>query len=180
MLEFNNGSKMVAKYLCLLKVQYFVQLHFSNIFCFCLPSKKRKSYNLHKDFNNVQYFRTTWNMREGLVHPSFDSLFGVYARMCRIHRRIWITNFIPIRTHGVYTQGKYFDFILMFYEYYLLRKKCSYSELFWTVFNPTAGKCRPEQLRIQTLFTRCWILLLSLLFFYLKLTNCKTGKMQLK
>lgn len=106
MFESNNGSKIVAKYSCLLKVQYFVQLHFSNIFCFCLPSKKRKSYNLHKDFNNVQYFRTPWNMHEGLVHPSFDSLFGVYAWMCRIHRRIWITNFIPIRTHGVYTQGK--------------------------------------------------------------------------
>ena len=33
------------------------------------------------------------------------------------------------------------------------RKKCPYSELFWSVFCPNAGKCGPEQLRIRTLFT---------------------------
>ena len=34
-----------------------------------------------------------------------------------------------------------------------LCKKCPYSELFWSVFCPNAGKCGPEQLRIRTLFT---------------------------
>ena len=44
-----------------------------------------------------------------------------------------------------------------------LRKKCPYSELFWSVFfrkylsvfSPNAGKYGSEQLRVLTLFTQC-------------------------
>ena len=30
--------------------------------------------------------------------------------------------------------------------------KCPYSEFFWSVFSPNAGKCEPEKLQIRTLF----------------------------
>ena len=46
-------------------------------------------------------------------------------------------------------------FVLGNYPTSALRKKCPYSELFWSVFSPNAGKCRPEQLRILILFTQC-------------------------
>ena len=43
-------------------------------------------------------------------------------------------------------------------KYPSLRKKCSYSELFWylSVFNPNAEKCVPEYLRMRILFTQ-WL-----------------------
>ena len=37
-------------------------------------------------------------------------------------------------------------------------EKCPYSEFFWSVFSPNAGKYGPEKLRIWTLFTQ-WELL---------------------
>ena len=36
-----------------------------------------------------------------------------------------------------------------------LSEKCLYSEFFWFVFSPNAGKYGPEKLRIQRLFTHC-------------------------
>ena len=39
----------------------------------------------------------------------------------------------------------------------LLREKFPYSEFFWSVFSPNAGKYGPEKLRIRTLFTWCLI-----------------------
>ena len=47
-----------------------------------------------------------------------------------------------------------------------MREKCPYSEFFWSifsglecfpVFNPNAGKCGPDKLRIQALFTQCYL-----------------------
>ena len=46
--------------------------------------------------------------------------------------------------------------------FWSLRKNCPYSEFFWSVFSPNAGKCGPEKLRIRTLFTGCVFLLLTL------------------
>ena len=40
----------------------------------------------------------------------------------------------------------------------ILRKKCPYSELFWSIFSPNAGKYGPGKLRIRTLFTQCNLL----------------------
>ena len=34
-------------------------------------------------------------------------------------------------------------------------EKCSYSESFWSVFSPNAGKYGPEKFRIRTFFTQC-------------------------
>ena len=34
-----------------------------------------------------------------------------------------------------------------------LLEKCPYSEFFWSVFSPNAGKCGPEKLQMPTLFT---------------------------
>ena len=34
----------------------------------------------------------------------------------------------------------------------LLHVKCPYSEFFWSVISPYAGKCGPEKLRIRTIF----------------------------
>ena len=36
-----------------------------------------------------------------------------------------------------------------------LRERCPYSEFFWSVVSPNAGKYGPEKLRIWTLFTQC-------------------------
>ena len=36
---------------------------------------------------------------------------------------------------------------------YPLRKNCPYSEFFWSVFSPKAGKCGTEKLRIWKLFS---------------------------
>ena len=36
-----------------------------------------------------------------------------------------------------------------------LRENCLYSEYFWAVFSPNAGKYGPEKLRIRTFFTQC-------------------------
>ena len=36
-----------------------------------------------------------------------------------------------------------------------LREKCPYSEFFWSVFSPNAGKYGPEKLRIWALFMQC-------------------------
>ena len=38
-----------------------------------------------------------------------------------------------------------------------LREKCPYSEFFWSVFSPNAGKYGPEKLWTQTLFTQCCV-----------------------
>ena len=46
-------------------------------------------------------------------------------------------------------------------EYLILRKKCPYSELFWPIFSPNAGKCTPEYLQIRRLFTQCETLICS-------------------
>ena len=54
-----------------------------------------------------------------------------------------------------------------------LREKCPYSEFFWSVLScirteyresPNAGKYRPEKLRMQTLFTQCYILVNYVIF----------------
>ena len=43
---------------------------------------------------------------------------------------------------------------------FTLREKCPDSEFFWAVFfrfrTPNAGKCKPEELQIRTLFTQCY------------------------
>ena len=36
-----------------------------------------------------------------------------------------------------------------------MREKCSYSELFWSLFSRIRTKDGPEELRIQALFTQC-------------------------
>ena len=56
--------------------------------------------------------------------------------------------FILLRDHPFSTFAK-------FSEKLTLRKKCPYSEFFWSVFSPNAGKYRPEKLRTQKLFTQC-------------------------
>ena len=38
---------------------------------------------------------------------------------------------------------------------FTLREKCPYSEFFWSVFSPNAGKYGPEKLRKRPLFTSC-------------------------
>ena len=35
-----------------------------------------------------------------------------------------------------------------------LHEKCLYSEFFWSIFSPNAGKHGPEKLHIQTLLTQ--------------------------
>ena len=42
-----------------------------------------------------------------------------------------------------------------FWSTFETAKKCRYSEFYWSVFSPNAGKYGPEKLRIWTLFTQC-------------------------
>ena len=59
-----------------------------------------------------------------------------------------------------------FMFIRNFFVKFLLcstftmREKCPDSEFFWAVFlrfrTPNAGKCKPEELQIRTLFKQCY------------------------
>ena len=52
-------------------------------------------------------------------------------------------------------QGNVFiAFTLVNVWFHPLREKCPYSEFFWFVFTPNAGKYGPEKLRIRTLFTQ--------------------------
>ena len=50
------------------------------------------------------------------------------------------------------------NLIKMFYQcrqfIVTVLEKCLYSEFFWSVFSPNAGKYRPGKLRIRTLFTQ--------------------------
>ena len=39
-----------------------------------------------------------------------------------------------------------------------LHEKCAYSEFFWSVFSPNAGKYVPEKLQIRTFFAQCTLL----------------------
>ena len=55
-----------------------------------------------------------------------------------------------------------FSHFINFY-YLILRKKCPYSEFFWSVFSriwtefsPNVGKYGPEKLQIRALFTQCY------------------------
>ena len=47
------------------------------------------------------------------------------------------------------------DIILKIKLAFTLHEKCPYSEFFWSVLSPNAGKYGPEKLRVRTLFTQC-------------------------
>ena len=59
----------------------------------------------------------------------------------------------------IYTIDISFTFVFgLFFEQnqlLTLHEKCPYSEFFWSVFNPGAGKYGLEKLQIRTLFKQC-------------------------
>ena len=95
----------------------------------------------------------------------FSFVMHVYAKDCdKVH---WKIARLLLLTHDTKDAIKLSWLFTSYWCFFLggegrsgwegipLSENCPYSEFFRSVFSPKVGKYRPENLRIQTLFTQC-------------------------